>query len=126
MAARVRLLRADGTPLPLEAQRCDTLWCRFRGLMFRRRLAPHEALLFVEPRESRVATAIHMFFVFFPIGVIWLASDGTVVDKRLAKPFRPYYVPRRHAQYYLESAPEILKEIELGETLTIKNSPGAR
>lgn len=121
--SNVRLLHEDGTPLPLDVKRCDTLWCRFRGLMFRRHLAPREALLFVESKESRVATTIHMFFVFFSIGVVWFARDGMVVDKRLAKPFRPYYAPRRPAQYYLESAPDILGEIEVGERLIIEGIP---
>ncbi len=120
MTSDIRLLHADGTPLPLEVRRCDTLGCRFRGLMFRRCLAPREALLFVESRESRLATTIHMFFVFFSIGVVWLASDGTVVDKRLAKPFRPYYAPSRAAQYYLEGAPGLLDEIEMQERLIIE------
>jgi len=119
----VRVLHTDGTPLPLDVKRCDTLWCRFRGLMFRRRLAPREALLFVESGESRVATTIHMFFVFFSIGVVWLAGDGTVVDKRLARPFRPYYAPCRPAQYYLESTPDILNEVEIDEQLIIQGVP---
>lgn len=121
MASDVHLRHADGTSLPLEVRRCDTLWCRFRGLMFRRQLAPREALLFVESGESRVATTIHMFFVFFPIGVVWLARDGTVVDKRLAKPFRPYYAPCRPAQYYLEGAPDLLQMVELQERLIIED-----
>jgi uncharacterized membrane protein (UPF0127 family) len=88
--------------------------------MFRWRLAPNEALLFMESSESRVGTAIHMFFVFFSIGVVWLAADGTVVDKKLARPFRPYYAPRLPAQYYLEASPEILDEVVVGERLLIE------
>ncbi len=114
------LRHADGRALPLQVRRCDTLTCQFLGLMFRRRLAPHEALLFMESSESRVGTAIHMFFVFFSIGVVWLAADGTVVDKKLARPFRPYYAPRLPAQYYLEASPEILDEVVVGEQLLIE------
>lgn len=114
------LRHADGRALPLEVRRCDTLTCQFLGLMFRWRLAPNEALLFMESSESRVGTAIHMFFVFFSIGVVWLAADGTVVDKKLARPFRPYYAPRLPAQYYLEASPEILDEVVVGERLLIE------
>ncbi|MGC9399176.1 MAG: DUF192 domain-containing protein [Anaerolineae bacterium] len=119
-SADLILRHADGRPLPLQVRRCDTLGCRLLGLMFRRRLLPGEALLFVEPAESRIATAIHMWFVFFPLGVVWLAADGTVVDKALARPFRPYYVPAHPARYYLEAAPSILEEVSVGERLLIE------
>ncbi len=116
----VRLQRADGTPLPLRVRRCDTFLCRLRGLTFRRALAPDEGLLFVESQESRVGTSIHMLFVFFSIGVVWLASDGTVVDKVLAKPFRVYYAPQKPAQYFLEGPPAILAWVEVGDRLRIE------
>lgn len=115
----VRLLRSDGTALPLRARRCDTFLCRLRGLTFRRALPPDEGLLFVEPAASRMGTSIHMFFVFFDIGVAWLADDGVVVDAQLAQPFRPYYAPRAAARYYLEAAPALLTWVQIGERLTI-------
>ena len=118
----VSLLRQDGTALPLRARLCDTFLCRLRGLTFRRSLPEDEGLLFVESAESRVATSIHMFFVFFPIGVVWLAEDGTVVDAKLAKPFRPYYAPRAPAKYYLEGTPELLSWVQVGERLAIEPS----
>ena len=119
-AAYVRLLRQDGTALPLRARRCDTFLCRLRGLTFRRSLPDDEGLLFVESVESRVATSIHMFFVFFSIGVVWMAADGTVVDAKLAKPFRPYYAPCAPAKYYLEGTPALLAWVKIGERLTIE------
>ena len=121
MSARyVRLRHQDGTALPLRARLCDTFLCRLRGLTFRRSLPEDEGLLFVESAESRVTTSIHMFFVFFSIGVVWLAADGTVVDAKLALPFRPYYAPRAPAKYYLEGTPELLSRVQIGEQLTIE------
>jgi len=122
----VRLHREDGSHLPLRVRRCDTFLCRLRGLTFRRSLAPDEGLLFVEAKESRVATAIHMFFVFFPIGVAWLSADGTVVDKVLAKPFRPYYAPQAPAQYYLEAPPTLLDWVQVGDRLSIEPERGLK
>lgn len=116
----VRLRRSDGSLIPLRARRCATFLCRLRGLTFRRSLAPGEGLLFVESTESRWGTAIHMFFVFFPIGVLWLATDGTVVDAVLARPFRPFYAPRAPARYYLEGPPALLEWVQIGERLTIE------
>jgi len=119
-AAYVRLLHQEGTALPLRARRCDTFLCRLRGLTFRRSLSDDEGLLFVESVESRVATSIHMFFVFFSIGVVWMAADGTVVDAQLARPFRPYYAPCAPAKYYLEGVPALLSWVKIGERLTIE------
>jgi len=122
-AAFVALYHADGAALPLRVRRCDTFLCRLRGLTFRRSLPADEGLLFVESGESRVGTAIHMFFVFFDIGVVWLAADGTVVDTVLAKPFRPYYAPRAPARYYLEGPPALLAWVHVGERLSIRPEP---
>lgn len=120
--AEIRLRRSDGTYLPLRVRRCATFLCRLRGLTFRRRLAPDEGLLFVEATTSRWGTAIHMFFVFFPIGVLWLAADGTVVDAVLARPFRPFYAPRAPARYYLEGPPAVLTWVRVGERLILESS----
>jgi len=121
MSARyAKLRRQDGTELPLRARLCDTFLCRLRGLTFRRSWPEDEGLLFVESVESRVATSIHMFFVFFSIGVVWLTADGTVVDAKLAKPFRPYYASRAPAKYYLEGTPALLSWVQIGERLTIE------
>jgi len=85
--------------------------------MFRSSLAEDEAYLFVEGRESVAQTAIHMFFVFFPIGVIWLDRDKQVVDAVLARPFRPYYAPAGPAQYFVEGHPSLLSRVSVGDRL---------
>ena len=97
--------------------RCDTFWSRGRGLMFRRGLAKDEAYLFVERRESVAQTAIHMFFVFFPIAVVWLDRERRVVDKALARPFRPYYAPKCPAQYFIEGHVSLLERVSAGDQL---------
>lgn len=116
----VRVCHADGSALPLRVRRCDTFLCRLRGLTFRKRLADDEGLLFVEQGEGRLLTSIHMFFVFCSIGVVWINTDGRVVDAKLAKPFRPYYAPREPARYYLEGPPALLEWVVIGETLTFE------
>jgi len=114
----VRNLRT-GETIARRVVRCDTFWKRGRGLMFRRSLAEEEVYLFVERRESVAQTAIHMFFVFFPIAVVWLDGDRRVVDKVLARPFRPYYAPRRPAQYYVEGHRSLLERVESGDQLDL-------
>ncbi len=111
-----------GQTIVRRVVRCDTTWRRGRGLMFRprRTIAGGQAYLFIEDRESIIRTAVHMFFVFHPIAVIWLNRDKEVVDKVLARPFRPYYAPRRPAMYYLEGAPVLLDLVRIGDRLEFK------
>lgn len=117
MSEYVNVVRADGTSLPLRVRKCDSFLCRLRGLTFRRHLAPDEGLLFVENMESRWGTAIHMFFVFFSIGVVWLDSDGTVVDAKIARPFAPFYAPCGPARYFLEGPTDLVTWVTRGEQL---------
>ncbi|MFN2227054.1 MAG: DUF192 domain-containing protein [Anaerolineae bacterium] len=107
----------SGEVLARSVVRCDTFWKRGRGLMFRRGLAEDEVYLFVEGREGVAQTTIHMFFVFFPIAVVWLDRERRVVDKVLARPFRPLYAPRRPAQYYVEGHPALLESVQEGDEL---------
>jgi len=97
--------------------RCDTFWKRGRGLMFRRAIDEDEVYLFVEGRESIAGTAIHMFFVFFPIAILWLDRDKIVVAKTLARPWRPYYASSKPAQYYVEGHPALLERVSVGDQL---------
>jgi uncharacterized membrane protein (UPF0127 family) len=110
---------STGETLALRVTRCDTFGKRGRGLMFRRALAPDEAYLFVESRESVSLTSIHMLFVFFSIGVIWLDAGWRVVDRKLARPFRPYYAPARPSQYFIECAPALLDRVHVGDHLRL-------
>jgi uncharacterized membrane protein (UPF0127 family) len=109
-----------GQIIATEVKWCDTFLSRGRGLMFRRAIGEGEAFVFVESRESIGLTSIHMFFVFFPIAVIWLDAEKKVVDKKLAHPFRPYYAPQRPAQYFVEGHPSILDKVQIGDRLALE------
>jgi len=85
--------------------------------MFHPPLKEDEAYVFVEGKESRSLTTIHMLFVFFPLTVLWLDSRKRVVDKALARPFYPYYAPSSPAQYYVECHPRTLDRAEIGDEL---------
>jgi uncharacterized membrane protein (UPF0127 family) len=102
-----------------EVKWCDTFLSRGRGLMFRRAIGEDEAFVFAESRESVSLTSIHMFFVFLPIAVIWLDAERKVVDKILARPFRPYYAPQHPAQYFIEGHPNILDKVQIGDRLEL-------
>ncbi|MDZ4764920.1 MAG: DUF192 domain-containing protein [Chloroflexota bacterium] len=100
-----------------RARWCASFWCHLRGLQFRSHLDEDEGLLFVFDKESRSSTSIHMFFVYFDIGVVWLNAAGEVVDKQLAKPWRPMYAPRAPAQYFIEANPSLLDRVTIGDRI---------
>lgn len=107
--------RHTGQDVLARACWADSFLARLRGLMFRRALEPGEALVLAEPTESRAATSIHMFFVPFPIGVAWVNSAGRVVDTVVAQPWQPFYAAREPARYVLETHPEFIQQVHVGD-----------
>ena len=99
----------------LQIQYCDTFLSQLRGLMFRPRLARDEGLVLVGTRDSRLESAIHMFFVSFDLTVLWVDSGMKVVDKVLAKSWRPVYISKKPAQYVVEIHPERWGDFEIGD-----------
>jgi uncharacterized membrane protein (UPF0127 family) len=89
----------SGQIIATEVQWCDTFLSRGRGLMFRRAIGEDEAFVFVES---------------------WLDAEKKVVDKKLARPFRPYYAPQRPAQYFVEGHPSILDKVQIGDRLGLE------
>lgn len=115
------LHKSSNTVLLTHVKWCSSFFCRLRGLMFRSALADGEGLLLVESRESRLDTSIHMLFMRFPIATIWLDAKYRVVDTCLALPWRPVYISRAPAQYTLETSPDLLKKISIGDELIFEN-----
>jgi uncharacterized membrane protein (UPF0127 family) len=113
-----------GQVLAARVELCDTFWSKLRGLMFRRSLDPDRALVFCHARESIAETSIHMFFVPFPIAVIWLDARKQVVDQALARPYRPYYASRVPAQYFVEGVPGLLEHARVGDELAFEECTG--
>ena len=101
LARRVRLCRGEGE--------------KFLGLMFRSSLARYEGAVLIYHRLSRTMTSIHMFFVPFPLGVFWLDSQGMVVDRVRALPWRPFYASSKPASYVLELHTAALDLLQIGE-----------
>jgi uncharacterized membrane protein (UPF0127 family) len=114
--------RATGKVVALRAVWCASFACRLRGLMFRRSLAPGEALILVERRATRAGAAIHMLFVPFVIAAVWIDSAGRVVDAVLARPWRPLYAPQAPACYTLEAEPAFLSQVNIGDELDFEDA----
>lgn len=107
--------RTQGRPV-LTARWCSSFICRLCGLMFHRSLPAGKGLLLVEAQSGRAQTAIHMWMVFMPLGVIWLDESFRVVDIRLARPWR-IYLPSAPAKYVLEGDPAVLECVARGDVL---------
>jgi uncharacterized membrane protein (UPF0127 family) len=100
---------------PLRIRYCDTFFSQLRGFTFRSQISPREGLLLVGKRDSRLESSIHMLFVPFDLSVIWINAEMQVVDKVLAKSWRPAYFSRQPAKYVLEIHPERWADFEVGD-----------
>ena len=101
---------------------CDTFFTQLRGLTFRSHLEPDEGLLLVGTRDSRLDSSIHMLFVSFDLTVIWISSNMQVVDKVLARSWRPAYFSKQPARYVLEIHPERWGDFEIGDGVEFKDA----
>jgi len=88
---------------------CNSFVSKLRGLMFTRE--SDSALVFRFAREKK--TALHMFFVFYPIDVVYLNSDKIIVEmKPNFRPFRVYF-PGNKARYVLELPAGYIQKYDL-------------
>lgn len=74
----------------------------------------------IEDKESQNGTAIHMMFMRFDICVIWINSSAQVVDKKIARRWRPYYRPNSPAKFILETHVNRYTDFNVGDQLEIK------
>ncbi len=111
---RIRTLRVGRTRMRVEV--ADTILTRAVGLMFRRRLAPDAGVLLCFPRAGR--HALHMWWVRFPLDVVWLDDDGRVVKIERAAPGRVPFTPGRPVRYALE--------LNAGAARRLRIAPGQR
>src|SRR5512141_600116 len=113
---------ARGIDGPLQVKYCDTFLTQLRGFTLRPTLTRDEGLVLVGRRDSRLDSSIHMFFVSFDLAVIWISSNMQIVDKVLAKSWRPAYFSKQPAKYVLEVHPERWDEFQIGDTVQFKNA----
>jgi len=87
--------------------------------MFSPRIKPDEGLILVQTTESRLDAAIHMFFVSFDLGVVWLDSQQRVVDTVCARKWAMFYQPSFPARSILEIHPSRLTEFCKGDVIAL-------
>ena len=116
MIARIRNL-THPLPRPFEVKYCDTFFTKLQGLMFQKEIVPYSGVLLVEPKDSVIATTIHMLFMNFDITTVWIDQSGTVVDVQLAKRWRLIYKPRKPASLVLETHQQHLHDIKINDKI---------
>lgn len=117
----VKIINLSHQSLTINAQVCDKFIPKLLGLMFKKTIDPKFGLFFKETSETRVNTAIHMFFMNFDITVLWLSKDFIVVDKAWAKKWHPFYAPKSPAQYTLELHVDRFNNFFIGDQLKVVN-----
>lgn len=105
---------------PVIAGLCDSFWTKFKGLMFAPKINQNEGLLFQENGESRVDSSIHMLFMNFDIAVVWIDHEYRVVDVKLARRWRPAYIPAAPAKFTLETHPDQIRNFQIGDVLSFE------
>ncbi len=85
--------------------------------MFQKEIIPSEGLVFDEFRDTKINTTIHMLFMKFPIGVLWVNSDHVIVSKVFAKPWKLIYSSEKPARYVIEVHPEVLNYFQVGDRI---------
>jgi len=107
---------------PSRIKFCNTFLTQLRGFTFRGRLTREEGLLLAGTRDSRLDSSIHMLFVAFDLAVFWINSEMKVVDKVIAKTWRPAYFSKQAAQYVLEIHPDRWGDYDIGDTVEFKDA----
>ena len=111
-------LKCEGKVILSKVKIADSSYKRFKGLMFEKKENFDYALVFELPRESRIGASVHMMFVFFPIGIVFLDSKKRVVDKAILNPWKLNYTPKKRSKYFVELPPEKEKLFSIGNILT--------
>jgi uncharacterized membrane protein (UPF0127 family) len=106
------LRRPDGTVLCARCEIADRPLVRMRGLLGRTGLAPDEGMLF------RPAGSIHMFFMRFPIDVVFCDSGLTVL--KIVPNLRPWRLAAaRGAKVTIELAVGAARDLARGDCLVL-------
>ena len=107
---------------PARVKYCDSFLCRLRGLTFRKDLDHDDGLLLVQgKRDSRVDSSIHMLFVPFDLNVVWINTAMVVVDKVIAKSWKPAYLSSQPACYVLEIHPDRWDDYQIGDQVNFQD-----
>jgi hypothetical protein len=108
----VRLETEDGRAVCERCHVADSFWRRFRGLMGRAELPHGEGMLF------RPGGSVHMFFMKFPLDVVFCDRDLNVLAIRPGlRPWRTAGAPRAKVTIELAAGEAARRGVEPGTRL---------
>ncbi|MBD3203090.1 DUF192 domain-containing protein [Candidatus Woesearchaeota archaeon] len=96
---------------------CRSIFSKTLGLMFTKPIKD-KCLIFVFEKKTKIN--LHMFFVFYPIDVVFLDKNKKVIEiKENFKPFR-IYNSKKKANYVIELPCSSIrqKNIEINDLIT--------
>lgn len=93
----------------------DSFFKKATGRMFTPSMPKDLGLIFSFDDDSPVG--VHMFFVFYHLGVIWV-EDGEVVDTRKLPPWIGYH--KTEADAVIEVHPDKIDQVSVGDEITQK------
>ena len=104
--------QANNLVLAAKTNIATNFWQRFIGLSYRKELSADTVLIFPN------CQIIHMFFMFFPLGLIFLNTDKEVVQ--VVKSISPWKISPhvKKAYYLIEGNPEVTKHVNVGDIFT--------
>ena len=92
------------TLLAKNAKICESIFSKSLGLIFSRK----KSLIFIFKEEKIIP--LHMFFVFYPIDVLFLNKNKIIIE--IKENFRPFafYTPKNKAKYIIELPQNTIKK----------------
>ncbi len=116
MSNIILLNKTKGTRLG-EVDFANSFMSRFLGLMFRNTIK-RGLILKLPSSRSRRGSAIHMFFMKFPLDIIFADSDKMIVDMVSIEPWKTY-TPKAPAKYVIEMEMGTINtfDFEIGDEL---------
>ena len=79
-----------GKKIELEAEECNSLWKKFRGLMFRHKNIPALVFIFKKPTKTSIHSLFCKEFV-----AIWIDDKNKVVEIKKVEPWELSIKPKK-------------------------------
>lgn len=114
---RTKNYKTTRTVLCENIEVANNLFSQARGRMFTRSMPYELGLVF--PLGEAQPVPVHMLFVPYSLGVIWV-KDDIVVRTEILKPFTGY--ARQEADMLIEVHPNKMDSVRVGDTIEIDGS----
>jgi uncharacterized membrane protein (UPF0127 family) len=102
---------------PIIACMAKSFLQRLKGFMFHSSIKENEGMLLVLKKSSRLKASIHMAYVNFSLGIIWINDQLSVTQVELAHSWTTILFPAKPAKYILEIHPSQISTFAIGDRI---------